>query len=66
MEPVSNRAEGEKPELAIVLPVVRDHQGFFPYEGLDGSEINPVLGEVALALGFVPFVRLYLIVCTKK
>src|SRR6266446_7640653 len=66
METLTNRAEGEKPGLAIAFSVVRDHLGFFPNEGLDDSEINPVFGEVGFALRFVPFVHLYLIVYTKK
>ena len=31
--------------------------GFFPYEGLDGAEIDPMLGEIGPALGLAPFVH---------
>ena len=64
MKAITNRAEGEKPSLAVVFPVVRDHYRFFPHEVLNRSEINPMFCEVTLAFRFVPFVQSYLIVYT--
>ena len=57
MEAVTNRAEGEKPGLSVAFAVVWDHHGFFPHEGLDNSEINPMFGEVGFALRLIPFVH---------
>jgi hypothetical protein len=66
MEAVTDRAEGQKPVLAIAFTVVRNNPCLFPYEQLYGRKIYSVFGEVGFAFRLIPFVRRCLIVYTNN